>query len=54
MDEYKVELFIASDDEQDVVLSSLNEKEMEKWKKALEECALSEYYDQKVNIKVKI
>ena len=53
MDEYKVEFFIASDDEQDVMLSSLNEDEMEQWKKDLEECALSEYYDQKVNIKVK-
>ena len=53
MNEFVVELFIANDDEQDVMLSSLNEDEMEQWKKDLEECALSEYYDQKVNIKVK-
>lgn len=53
MNEFVVELVLASDDEQDVVLSSLNEKEMEQWKKDMEERALGEYYDQKVNIKVK-
>ena len=50
MDEYKVEFFIASDDEQDVMLSSLNEDEMEKWKEDMEVRALSEYYKQKIKI----
>ena len=53
MDEYKVELFVASDDEQDVMLSSLNEKDMEHWKRALEEQALFEYYQRKIKIQSK-
>ena len=50
MDGYKVELFIASDDEQDIMLSNLNEAEMEKWKEDMEVRALSEYYKQKIKI----
>ena len=50
MNEFMVELFIASDDEQDVMLSSLNEKEMELWKRELEEQALFEYYNRKIKI----
>lgn len=53
MDEYKVEFFVASDDEQDVMLSNLNEDEMEQWKKDVEERALSEYHNQKIKIKSK-
>ena len=53
MDEYKVEFFIASDDEQDVKLTSLNEKEMEDWKRELEEQALFEYYNRKIKIQSK-
>lgn len=53
MDEYKVEFFIANDDEQDVMLSSLNEDEMKQWKKDMEERALSEYHNQKIKIQSK-
>ena len=53
MDEYKVEFFVASDDGQDVMLSNLNEDEMEQWKKDVEERALSEYHNQKIKIKSK-
>ena len=53
MDEYKVEFFIASDDKQDVKLTSLNEKEMEDWKRELEEQALFEYYNRKIKIQSK-
>ena len=53
MDEYKVELFVAGDDEQDMMLSSLNEKEMELWKRELEEQALFEYYNRKIKIQSK-
>ena len=53
MDECKVEFFIASDDEQDVMLSSLNEDEIEQWKKDMEARALSEYHNQKIKIKSK-
>ena len=50
MNEFRVELFIASDDEQDVMLSILNEDEIEKWKEDMEVRALSEYYNQKIKI----
>ena len=50
MDEYKVEFFIASDDEKEVKLTSLNEKEIEHWKRELEEQALFEYYNRKIKI----
>ena len=53
MNEFMVELFISSDDEQDVMLSSLNEDEMEQWKKDMETRALSEYHNQKIKIKSK-
>ena len=50
MNEFVVELFVASDDEQDIMLSNLNEAEMEKWKEDMEVRALSEYYNQKIKI----
>lgn len=53
MDEYKVKFFIASDDEQEVKLTSLNEKDIEHWKRALEEQALFEYYNRKIKIQSK-
>ena len=53
MNEFKVELFVASDDEQNIMLSGLNEDEMEKWKEDMEVRALSEYYKQKIKIQSK-
>ena len=53
MNEFVVELFVASDDEQDIMLSSLNEDEMEQWKKDMEARALSEYHNKKIKIKSK-
>lgn len=53
MNEFVVELFVASDDEQDIMLSSLNEDEMEQWKKDMEARALSEYHNQKIKIQSK-
>ena len=53
MDEYKVEFFVAGDDEQGVKLTSLIEKDMEHWKRELEEQALFEYYNRKIKIKRK-
>ena len=53
MDEYKIEFFIASDDEQDVKLSSLNGKDMEHWRREVEERALFEYYNRKIKIQGK-
>ena len=53
MDEYKVEFFIASDDEENIKLTSLNEKDMEHWKRELEEQALFEYFKRKIKIQSK-
>ena len=53
MNEFVVELFVASDDEHDIMLSSLNEDEMEQWKRELEEQALFEYYNRKIKIQSK-
>ena len=53
MNEFVVELFIASDDEQEVKLTNLNEKDMEHWKRELEEQALFEYYNRKIKIQSK-
>ena len=50
MDEYKVEFFVAGDNEQDIMLSSLNEEEIEQWKKDMEARALSAYYNKKIKI----
>jgi len=49
MNEFRVELFIDSGEE-DIKLSSMNEKEMEQWKKNMELRALSEYYKRKIKI----
>ena len=43
MNEFVVELFVASDDDRDIMLSSLDEEEMEAR-------ALSEYYKRKIII----
>ena len=53
MNEFVVELFVAGDDEQDMMLSSLNEDEMKHWKRELEEQALFEYYNRKIKIQSK-
>ena len=53
MNEFLVELFVASDDEQDVMLSSLNEDEMKQWKKDMEERALSNTITKKLKFKAK-
>ena len=53
MDEYNVEFFIASDDEKEVKLTGLNEKDIEHWKRELEEQALFEYYKRKIKIQSK-
>ncbi len=49
MDEYKIELFIANDEE-DIKLSDFNHKDNEQWRKDLEVQALSEYYNRIIKI----
>lgn len=49
MDEYKIELFIANDEE-DIKLSDFNQKDNEQWRKDLEVQALSEYYNRIIKI----
>jgi hypothetical protein len=53
MNEFIIEYYIDSGDNQIIKLSSLNEKNMEQWKKDMEVRALSEYYNQKVKISSK-
>lgn len=50
MDEYKIELFIDSGEEENIELSNLSGNDMEQWKKDTEERALSEYYKRKIKI----
>lgn len=54
MNEFIVELFVDKGENQDIKLSSLNENDMEEWKKDMELRALSEYYNKKIKIKQKI
>ena len=49
MDEYKVELFIDSGEE-NIELSALSENDIEQWKKDMEARALSAYYNKKIKI----
>lgn len=54
MDEFRIEYYIDSGDNQDIKLSDLNEKDMEEWEKNMEVRALSIYYNKKIKIKQKI
>ena len=53
MNEFNVEYYIDSGDNQIIKISGLNEKDMEQWKKDMEERALSEYYNKKIKLKQK-
>lgn len=53
MDEYTVEVFIANDADENIVLSNLDEKYINQWKTELEERALGEYYNKKIKISYK-
>ncbi|MCH5210828.1 MAG: hypothetical protein J1F01_07685 [Oscillospiraceae bacterium] len=50
VNDFRVELFIDNGDEENIKLTSLNEKDMERWKRNLEEQALCEYYNRKIKI----
>lgn len=54
MDDFRMEYYKDIGDGQNIKLSSLNEKDMEEWKKDMEARALSEYYNKKIKIKQKI
>lgn len=54
MDEFRIEFYMDSGDNQNIKLSGLNEKDMEQWKKDMEARALNEYYNKKVKIRQKI
>ena len=53
MNDFRMEYYIDIGDEQNIKLSSLNEDEVEQWKKDMEARALSEYHNQKIKIKSK-
>lgn len=52
MDDFRIEYYIDSKDNQNIKLSDLNEKDMEEWKKDMESRALSEYYNKKIKQKI--
>ena len=51
MNEFKIELYIDNGNEENIKISSLNEKETEHRKKDMEARALSEYYKRKITAK---
>ena len=53
MDDFRIEYFIESENAQSIRLSSLDESEIEEWKKDMESRALGEYYNQKIKISSK-
>lgn len=52
MNEFAIELFLCDKDEQSIKPISLKDKDIDVWKSDLEANALSEYYEQKVNVSV--
>lgn len=54
MDDFRMEYYVDIGDGQNIKISSLNEDEMEQWKKDMESRALSEYYNKKIKTKQKI
>ena len=53
MDDYNIEYCIDNGDERVIKLSGLNDKDLKEWRKDMEARALSEYYNKKVNVKIK-
>ena len=50
MDEYCIEVFIESDEDENVKSLNLNEENKQEWKEEMEARALSEYYNTKIKI----
>lgn len=50
MNEYCVEVFIESDEDENVKSLNLNEENKQEWKEEMEARALSEYYKRKIII----
>ncbi len=50
MNEYCIEVFIESDEDENVKSLSLNEENKQEWKEEMEARALSEYYKRKIII----
>lgn len=53
MDDYNIEYCIDNEDGRIIKLSGLNDKDLKEWRKDMEARALSEYYNKKVNVKIK-
>lgn len=51
MDDFKVECYITGEDDHDIRLCDLHEQDIREWKKQIEERALSEYYNKKIEVK---
>lgn len=50
MNEYCIEVFIESDEDENVKSLNLNEENKQEWKEEMEARALSEYYKRKIII----
>ena len=50
MNEYCIEVFIESDEDENVKSLNLNEENKQEWKEEMEARALSEYYKRKIMI----
>ena len=50
MNEYCIEVFIESDEDESVKSLNLNEENKQEWKEEMEVRALSEYYKRKITI----
>ncbi len=50
MNEYCIEVFIESDEDENVKSLNLNEENKQEWKEEIEAQALSEYYKRKIII----
>ena len=50
MNEYCIEVFIESDEDENVESLNLNEENKQEWKEEMEARALSEYYKRKIII----
>lgn len=50
MDEFRIKYYIDCGDGQNAELSSLDEKDMNQWKRDIEARALSEYHNKKIKV----
>ena len=50
MNEFRLECYVHSDDNQNTKILNLNEKDINQWRKKIEARALTEYYNKKIEV----